>query len=318
MAIISRTDATALMPEDVTRTIIAGIPGASAVMSLATRLPNMSRAQQRIPVLSTLPQAYFVTGDTGLKQSTRAAWDNKYLNAEELAVVLPIPENVMADADYPIWDQVRPWIVSAMGAAFDAAVLFGTNAPSSWPSSINVGAAAASQTYSVAAPVTGNGQTDQDYYDFILGPNGINAMVEADGFMVTGHVMAMNMKSRLRGLRDSNGQPIFMTSLQDRTRYALDGADVEFPVNGAMDAATALDFAGDWKQLVYAMRQDITFKVFTEGVVTDGAGNVILNLMQQDAVAIRVVMRLAWQVPNPINQLQATEASRYPFAVLRV
>lgn len=314
MAVISRSDATALMPEDVARTIIQGMPGASAVMSLATKLPNMSRAQQRIPVLSTLPQAYFVTGDTGLKQSTRAAWDNKYLNAEELAVILPIPENVMADADYPIWDQVRPWIISAMGAAFDAAVLFGTNAPSSWPTNINSAAATASQTYSVAAPTAG----DVDYYDYILGPNGINQMVEVDGFGVTGHVMAMVMKSRLRGLRDSNGQPIFMTSMQERTRYQLDGADVEFPTNGAMDATVALDFAGDWKQLVFAMRQDLTFKVFTEGVITDNSGNTILNLMQQDAIAIRVVMRLAWQVPNPINQLQATEASRYPFAVLRV
>lgn len=310
---INRTDVASLIPEDVARSIIAGAPQASAVMRLATRLPNMSRAQQRLPVLSTLPQAYFVTGDTGLKQTTNAAWSNKYLDAEELAVILPIPENVIADVDYPIWEQVKPWIISAIGAAFDSAVLFGTNAPTSWPDDINTAAAAASQTYSVAAPVAG----DNDYYDYILGTNGINAMVEADGFMVNGHVMAMIMKSRLRGLRDSNGQPIFMRTMQDTTRYQLDGADVEFPENGAMVAATALDFAGDWKQLVYAMRQDLTFKVFTEGVVTDNSGNVLLNLMQQDAVALRVVIRVAWQVPNPINQLQPTEASRYPFAVLR-
>jgi len=33
-------------------------------------------------------------------------------------------------------------------------------------------------------------------------------------------------------------------------------------------------------------------------------------------VALRAVMRLGWQVPNPINRLQTTEADRYPFAVL--
>jgi hypothetical protein len=34
-------------------------------------------------------------------------------------------------------------------------------------------------------------------------------------------------------------------------------------------------------------------------------------------VALRAVIRLGWQLPNPINRLQPTEASRYPFAVLK-
>jgi len=39
-------------------------------------------------------------------------------------------------------------------------------------------------------------------------------------------------------------------------------------------------------------------------------------LMQQDMLALRAVMRIGWQVPNPINRLQETEANRYPFSVL--
>jgi len=33
-------------------------------------------------------------------------------------------------------------------------------------------------------------------------------------------------------------------------------------------------------------------------------------------VALRVTMRLGWEVPNPINSLQPDEAVRFPFAVI--
>ena len=33
-------------------------------------------------------------------------------------------------------------------------------------------------------------------------------------------------------------------------------------------------------------------------------------------VALRVVMRLGWQVPNPLNNVNTNAGTRYPFAVL--
>ena len=65
--LISRTDAAALIPEEVSREIIQHVPEQSAVLQLARRLPNMSSAQQRLPVLYSLTNAYFVTGDMGKK-----------------------------------------------------------------------------------------------------------------------------------------------------------------------------------------------------------------------------------------------------------
>ena len=306
--VIDRSDAAALIPEEVSREIVQGVAETSACLRLFRRLPNMSRKQQRIPVLSALPTAYFVNGDTGLKQTTEQAWENKYLNAEEIACIVPIPEAVLDDADYDIWAEVRPRIVEAFGVVIDAAILFGTNAPNSWPASILDGATSAGHVVALG--------TGADIYDDIMGENGVISLVEEDGYMVNGHIAAMTMKARLRGLRDANGQPIFVRSMQDRTRYELDGEPMEFPANGAFDVTKALMFSGDFRQAVYAMRQEITYKVLTEAVIQDNTGAIVYNLAQQDMVALRAVMRMAWQVPNPVTRLQPTEAQRYPFAVL--
>jgi hypothetical protein len=154
-----------------------------------------------------------------------------------------------------------------------------------------------------------------------MGEDGIIAKVEEDGFMVNGHVSAMSMRGKLRGLRDNSGQPIFKAlykeGVQGATRYELDGERMIFPRNGAIDPAQSLLISGDWSQLIYAIRKDITWKILTEAVIQDPTtGEILYNLAQQDAIAIRAVMRLAWQVPNPINRLQQDEDERYPFAVL--
>ena len=327
MSFIPRSGVEALMPEEFQRDIIQNAPEQSAVMSLATRAPNMSRQQRRIPVLSVLPTAYFLNpgpserndnSDVAFKRLTQQMWENKYLDAEELAVIVVIPEAVLEDSDYDIWAEVRPRLLEAFGKAFDQAVFYGTNAPAVWPDAI-VPSSIACGNY-VALGSLG------DIYDDIMGEDGVIAKVEEDGYMVNGHVSAITMRGKLRGLREkaadgsNTGQPIFKAlykeGVQGATRYELDGEQMIFPRNGSIDPSQSLMISGDWSQLVYAMRKDITWKLLTEAVIQDSSGNILINLAQQDAVALRAVMRVAWQVPNPINHLQPDENERYPFAVL--
>jgi len=305
---LTRSNLGALIPEDVSREIIDGVAESSVIMQLATKAPNMSRKQRRLPVLSTMPTAYFVDGDTGLKQTTQQAWGNKYLNAEELAVIIPIPEAVLDDVDYDIWGQIKPRIVEAIGVAFDAAVMFGTNAPAAWPDDLLTAATAASNVVTLGTGI--------DLYDDLLGEDGVISTLEADGFMATGHIAAMSMRSKYRALRDAEGIPLFKNSMQNGTQYDLDGSPILFPRNGALDATQALQMSGDFKQIIYSMRQDITYKILDQAVIQDAAGEIVYNLAQQDMVALRAVMRVAWQVPNPINRINSTEATRYPIAIL--
>ena len=306
---ISRGDVGALIPEDTSREIVQGVVEDSAVMRLAKRLPNMARAQKRIPVLSLFPIGYFVTGDTGLKQTTTVSWENKYMDAEEIAVIVPIAESVLDDADYDIWAEVKPRIIETFGKIFDAAVLFGTNAPASWPTDILAACAATTSNDVILG-------TGADIYEDVCDENGVIALIEDDGFMHTGAIAAMGMRAKLRGLRDANGQLLFTRSMQEASNYMIDGEPMMFPRNGCWDVTQAQMIMGDWSQLVYSIRQDLTWKMLTEAVIQDATGAIVYNLAQQDMVALRAVMRIAWQVPNPINRMEEVEANRYPFAAL--
>ena len=262
-----------------------------------------------MPVLDMLPLAYFVNGDTGQKKTTRMAWDKKFIVAEEIAVIVPIPEAVLDDSDYDIWGEVRPRIEEAFGKVIDSAVLFDVNKPDSWRSGLVSSATSAGSVVTL-------GSAD-DLYDKIMGEDGVIAKVEESGYFVTGHMADISMRSKLRGLKDTTGQPIFKSDMQSATSYVLDGSPMNFPNNGSFDKSKALMISGDFSQLVYSIRQDITFKLFTEGVVQNTDGTIAYNLMQQDMVALRAVMRLGWEIPNPINSLKEDKATRFPFAVLK-
>lgn len=307
-----------LIPEDAANEIFKEATEASAVMRLARRLPNMSRAQRRLPVVSALPTAYFVNAgqdpsDNRHKQTTHMEWDDVFIDAEEIAVIVPIPENVLADSAYDIWGQVRPALAEAIGVAFDRAVLFGVNAPNVWPDDLMTQITAASQK------VEFGGATD--VYDNIFSAGGVLALVEEQGYAVNGHLASLRLRAALRGLRTNlsgGGLPIFGQNLASvGGGYTLDGEPLIFPRNGALTSADdELLISGDWNRLVYAVRQDVTWKMLDQAVITDpGNSNAIVyNLAQQDMVALRVVFRAGWALPKPISRLAGANA--VPFAAL--
>lgn len=302
--IIDRNGAESLIPTQAANEIFQGITEESAVLRLARRLPNMTSKTLRLPILNSLPHAYFVNGDTGLKQTTNVGWANKYITAEEIAVIVPVPDNVIADSEYDLWAQIRPLVTQAFGQVIDKAMLYGIGKPASWPNGIVTDANSKNKTIVLGS----------DPYGSIMEENGLISLVEKSGYNVTGYVGAVRARGMLRGVRDDNGQPIFRQGMTGGTTYMLDGQNIVFPMNGAIDGDETLLIAGDFRQMVYAIRQDLTVMRANQGVITDASGNVIYNLFQQDMQALRFVMRLGWQLPNPVGNIGGE--NRFPFAVL--
>lgn len=306
--IITRSNAEVLVPAQNIKEIVQGAIAESLVLSHFKKLPDMSSNVSVMPVLDLLPEGYFVNGDTGLKQTSFQAWKDKKIYAEEIAVIVPVPEAVLDDADYDIFGEVTPRVREAFGKVIDAAILFGVDKPTSWRASIVDSATTAGNV------VTSTG----DLFLNVFGEEGVIAGVENDGFFPDGILTHVGMRGKLRGLRDKNDRPLFVREglREGSEQYALDGEPLYFSRNGAWDREKAELITGDLTQGVYAIRQDLTVKVLDQAVISDSEGKVILNLAQQDSVALRFVMRLGWEVPNPINSLNKNHATRFPFAVL--
>jgi hypothetical protein len=133
--------------------------------------------------------------------------------------------------------------------------------------------------------------------------------------MPNGVVSGLTMRARLREIKDGQGRPLYINAMQGLTQYALDGQPLFFPENGAFDSSVASIIVGDWKQAVYSIRQDVTVKLLTEGVIQGSDGKILYNLAQQDMVALRVVLRMGWAMPNPVSRID-NDRTRCPFAYL--
>jgi len=302
-SLISRTDADALIPEPVTNEIIQGVEQASAALS-SFRKVRMSSKTATTPVLSVLPVAYWVTGDDGLKQTSEVNWANQTLTAEELAVIIPVPLAVLDDADFDIWAETRPKLIEAFGAKIDSAALFGVDAPTSWGDGISELAVLAGNSH-----VEGSGGA-VDFADDIAITFGL---VENDGYDVNAVYARRKVRGRLRRLRAATtNEPIFQTFGQG-SPDSIYGEDLFYVRNGSWVNNYEL-IAGDRNAAILGIRQDITFSIHTEGVISDGSGNVVLNLMQQDSAAMRAVMRVGFAVATPVSA--ENPDGDFPFAVL--
>lgn len=298
MAGIARTDVDALIETQVANEIFEGTVRQSKALSMLKRLPNATSDKTKLRVLDSLPVAYFVdeTTDNGRKNITKLAWDKKYINIAELAVIVPIKENLLNDASIDIWATVRPRIEEAFARKIDNAIFFGVDKPTDWRAGLIPSISA------VGAEVE---ETTNGLYSDI---NDAMVKVEESGYNVNGILGGTGLKGKFRMMLDTTGQPLNTTEIGSIRR--------EFMDNGVWDKTKATLVVGDFSQAVYAIRQDITYKVLTEAVIQDPSdGSILYNLAQDDMVALRVVMRLGWEIPNPVNAENETE-TRFPFASL--
>lgn len=305
MVDITRADALALLAKQSLDEITKPNPATSAALT-AFRTVRMTAGTATMPVLAALPTAGWVqdssTSEEGVKPTSKVSWINKNLVAEELAVIIPVHENLLADTKFDLWAEIKPLVTEEFGRLLDLAVFQGVGKPTSWTDPALIpGAIAAGNTV-----VEGTGIDLAD--DF----NEAFAAVENDGFDVNSAFTGRFMRSNLRGLRDVNGQPIYLDGLRgDNNTSSIYGQNLHYVGNRAWDSEQALALVGDSSKVVLGIREDIQVKLLDQATLGTGASQI--NLAERDMVALRFKFRVAYATAF---STAAGEAGDYPFAVI--
>jgi len=317
VAEITRADALALISEQ----DMGELWQDAAKQSLALqtfRKVRMTKQQAKVRVLDALPAApgggAWIDGDTGRKPTLDMGWANKFLQAEEIAGIVPIPENVLDDADMDIWGEVRPRIAEYVGYHLDLAVFLGINAPSSFGDSLYEGSVAAGNVLDLS-DYLGLG-TQAQGYDLGGAFSELIGLVEDDGFSANTIWTKRSVKRRMQNLRDGTGNLIYSESLRNNeTVPQIWGVDTYMADNNSLAAQGNLNaICGDRSRAVLGIRQDIEFKFLDQATLTDGQGNVLVSLAEQDMIALRFKMRAGFTVADPMTWEGG--AGGYPFSVL--
>lgn len=279
----------------------------SSVCLSAFTQEKMTKGKSKTPLVSILPTAGWESGELGsqTRRKNVSGWGvrNKFLVAQPLSTVIPIPEEVIEDADYDIWEAIKPGVATAFARMIDSAVLFGVNKPAGWTDPALIPGAIAQ----------GNVVYTAGYPDIAAQINGAFEVVEEDGYDVTGVLAKRSIRSKLKGLRDSQGAPIFVDQLMNVPGQvsAINGAPFHPVDNGAWDPTQATALVGNLSYAHIGIRQDMQFKVLDQATLQ--TPDTTIHLGQEDALALRVTFRVAYALFDPVNP---ESQDGHPFCVV--
>lgn len=312
------------LPTAVQREVIQAVVEQSAIMQLARKVEMPSHTVTR-PALATFPDAYWLDGatraaeDYGFKQTTTMTWDNVTITVAEIAVTVPLSDTQIQDELFDVLGELKPRIAESFGIAIDRAAIWGDNKPTLWTGAAGSGLydLAVGSGNTVNPTTTVEGDTTPD-----LGQQFGEAarMLALDGFNVNGVAAQTGLKWRLMNMRDSVGQPIYQgqdAGLAGNASGSIYGESLYSVNNGAWDSSRAVMLLGDWNWAMVGVRQDLTFSVHRDGVISDPAtGLVTYNAVSQDGFILRAAMRVGFATANPRTRLNTNDSTRFPFAVV--
>ena len=309
--LITRTDVP--IPTEEVGELLKVMPEESVLLKRARRQP-MSTKTVKQTIMTTFPNAYWVDGDTGLKQTTKQSFSQPTMTAEELAVIAVVPDAVIDDSSLPIWETLRPYLAEAIGKKVDQAAIYGIDKPATWPLALVPGAIAAG----VIAPgnLAATPADERKDVGQLVADLGLKMARDA-GANLSGLIAQAGTSWELDRIRDADRRPIY-----DGVAGALRGVPFDELKNGAWSDVgtgdTSVPLIGvDWSQVYVGIRQDITVKMLDQAVISDSDGKVVFNLAQQDAKALRVVFRVGYQAVMPVNHQQLDPTKRFPAGVIR-
>ena len=295
MADITRADVATLIQEEYSNVFLdaVGDTEGSAVIRAFGTVPLGTKITNA-PVLTTLPEAAWVsesaTAPEGVKPTSKAVWGNKRFVVEEVAVIIPVHEDVLEDMTEDGLSNLSILGGRAIGKKLDEAVLFGVDKPTTWTDlDLLAAATAAGNVFQVSAT-----PGEDDLAGSIFQAAGA---VADSGANPTSILSARGLRFRLANLRASDGTAILSRTLGGDGTFSDDiaGLSAEFVDNGAWDNTLATAIVADRSRVKIGQRSDIQVKFLDQATVGG------INLAERDMVALRFKARYAYALGNTIG-----------------
>lgn len=324
MAIRSISNNSVVLPVEYATEIIKGVIGKSKALELGRRLPDMRGKTYKLNVLSNLPVAGWVknqatpnnASEPELKNKpvSHLAWEGVDLVAEEIAVIVPVSINTLADTEdfgVEVVPTISEQVVGAFQQVLDSTIFFGVSSP--WTGFTGIVAAATA----AGATVSWDGTSGTSFYAAI---SDAMALVEESGYVPTAILGGPSLNSAFRNTITTLG-----VIAGDQGQIGALPRHID--LTGGFNQSSAFAIVGDFRHLVYSFRQEMDMRVLYEATLKDPAtGSELYNLAQQDMIGFRFTMRLGCAIPNPVNRVSGTLASStntlvkganaYPFAII--
>ena len=270
------------VPSEQAAEIVKKTVRGSSVIRLS-RAEEMNSDRKKIPVMTSGAGAYWV-GEGKRISTSGATWIYPELVAKKLAVIVPVTKEKLEDSVIDVFTELQDSIAEAFYTAFDAAALFGYESPYST---------------SLMGAISDNGATVAvSAANFDISASDVMAKVEEAGYDVDGFVARIGVKNTLRKLRDATGAPIFVPGTDQNELYSQ---PIEFVRNGAWKDKQAEIIAGEWKYSLVGTRGEINYEILKEATLqgTLDEDGKPLSLAEQDMIAIKATMRIAYLCVKP-------------------
>ncbi len=297
----TRSSLSGLIPTAVSRLIIEDMQKISFVAQ-GLGLERMNGSSENSVFMDSAIEPDWVDEDFGEKPTSSISTRSTPLKAEELATILIISDNTLRDANGDIVAAIRRLAPEAFMRKMDKTVLYGgmtgVNKPASFPDGIVKTAIARGNTI-----IRGAGADLAEDVSDAMG------LVEDDDYNVNIMATGNHLKKDLRGLRDANGNLLYLPNLQNNSTGNLYGEQLVYVDNGAWQRAKAEMVLGDRNAARVAIWDNMNYKISQDATVVDEDG-LPFSAFQRDATFVRITMRLGWQV-YPRN------GSVFPFSVIQ-
>ena len=278
MSQILSANLSGFIPTDLASGIIADTTRGSAVMGLANIIP-MATPEKKFNVLASGAGAYWV-GEGEKIQTSANAYIQASMVAKKLGVIIPVSSEALNFSTVDVFSEHKKQIAEAFAVKFDQAALFGVDSPYGVGKSVYEKIVATGNEFTLGSVV--GQEIGGDLSDLM-------ALVEADGYDVNGFAGPVTMKNRLRKAKDDAGNQVFRDLTKD-SPAEIYGSPLAYVRNGAWDATKSNLIVGNFDNIYVGVLQGIEYSVSKDATVGT------INLFEQDMVALRATMHIAFLV----------------------